>query len=246
MSTSPNSSTSLIGIDTEKSKEEKRKNPVQHYVKFSFVLTYILLLTTGTITFIEAIRTQIPAVRHIMNLETAISVIAGYFYSVFVAQIDKFNQEDKPIEWKDITKTRYVDWAITTPLMLVVLCSVLGLNTNVKVKGLTILSIIALNYLMLYTGYLGEVGQMGRLASMIVGFIPFVILFSIVFTVFILPKYVYANYVLFSVFVSIWALYGVVYMLSEEYKNIAMNILDCIAKCFVGIGLWMYYTKIIT
>lgn len=246
MSTAPNSSTSLIGIDTEKSKEEKRKNPVQHYVKFSFVLTYILLLTTGTITFIEAIRTQIPAVRHIMNLETAISVIAGYFYSVFVAQIDKFNQEDKPIEWKDITKTRYVDWSITTPLMLVVLCSVLGLNTNVKVKGLTILSIVALNYLMLYTGYLGEVGQMGRLASMIVGFIPFVILFSIVFTVFVLPKYVYANYVLFSVFVTIWALYGVVYMLSEEYKNIAMNVLDCIAKCFVGIGLWMYYTKIIT
>jgi len=246
MSTSPNSSTSLIGIDTEKNKEEKRKNPVQQYVKFSFVLTYILLLTTGTITFIEAIRTQIPAIRHIMNLETAISVIAGYFYSVFVTQIDKFDQEDKPIEWKDITKTRYVDWSITTPLMLLVLCSVLGLNTNVKVKGLTILSVIILNYMMLYTGYLGEVGQMGRIASMIIGFIPFVILFSIIFIVFVLPKYVYANYVLFSVFVSIWALYGFVYMLSEEYKNIAMNILDCIAKCFVGIGLWMYYTKIIT
>jgi hypothetical protein len=246
MSTSPNSSTSLIGIDTEKNKEEKRKNPVQQYVKFSFVLTYILLLTTGTITFIEALRTQIPAIRHIMNLETAISVIAGYFYSVFVTQIDKFDQEDKPIEWKDITKTRYVDWSITTPLMLLVLCSVLGLNTNVKVKGLTILSVIVLNYMMLYTGYLGEVGQMGRIASMIIGFIPFVILFSIIFIVFVLPKYVYANYVLFSVFVSIWALYGVVYMLSEEYKNIAMNILDCIAKCFVGIGLWMYYTKIIT
>jgi bacteriorhodopsin len=246
MSTSPNSSTSLIGIETEKNKEEKRKNPVQHYVKFSFVLTYILLLTTGTITFIEAIRTQIPAVRHIMNLETAISVIAGYFYSVFVAQIDKFDQDDKPIDWKDITKTRYVDWAITTPLMLLVLCSVLGLNTNVKVKGLTILSIVALNYMMLYTGYLGEVGQLGRLASMIIGFVPFIIMFSVIFTVFVLPKYVYANYALFSVFVSIWALYGVVYMLSEEYKNIAMNILDCIAKCFVGIGLWMYYTKTIT
>lgn len=246
MSTSPNSSTSLIGIETEKNKEEKRKNPVQHYVKFSFVLTYILLLTTGTITFIEAIRTQIPAVRHIMNLETAISVIAGYFYSVFVAQIDKFDQDDKPIDWKDISKTRYVDWSITTPLMLLVLCSVLGLNTNVKVKGLTILFIIALNYMMLYTGYLGEVGQLGRLASMVIGFVPFIIMFSIIFTVFVLPKYVYANYALFTVFVSIWALYGVVYLLSEEYKNIAMNILDCIAKCFVGIGLWMYYTKIIT
>ena len=245
MSTPSNASTSIIGIDTEKEKEEKKKHPVQQYVKFSFVLTYILLLTTGTITFIEAIRTQIPAVRHILNLETAISVIAGYFYSVFVAQIEKFNQDDKAIEWKDITKTRYVDWSITTPLMLLVLCSVLGFNTNVKVKGLTILFIIVLNYLMLYTGYLGEVGTLGRFAAMVAGFVPFFIMFYIIFFVFVLPKYVRANYVLFSVFVTIWALYGVVYMLSEEYKNIAMNILDCIAKCFVGIGLWAYYTKII-
>ena len=43
---------------------------------FSFTLTYILLLTTGTITLIEALRTKIPLVRHIFNLETVISVIA--------------------------------------------------------------------------------------------------------------------------------------------------------------------------
>ena len=38
---------------------------------FSFTLTYILLITTGTITLIEALRTKIPLVRHIFNLETA-------------------------------------------------------------------------------------------------------------------------------------------------------------------------------
>ena len=39
---------------------------MENYI-FSFYLTYILLLTTATITFIEAIRTKIPAVQHIMN-----------------------------------------------------------------------------------------------------------------------------------------------------------------------------------
>jgi hypothetical protein len=34
-------------------------------------------------------------------------------------------------------------------------------------------------------------------------------------------------------------------MFNEEAKNIAMNILDLIAKCFIGLGLWAYYTKII-
>ena len=41
-------------------------------------------------------------------------------------------------------------------------------------------------------------------------------------------------------------LYGVVYLFDEEYKNIITNILDLITKCLVGLGLWIYYTNIIT
>jgi hypothetical protein len=40
-------------------------------------------------------------------------------------------------------------------------------------------------------------------------------------------------------------MYGVVYMFGEEWKNITMNILDLTAKCLVGLGLWVYYTKIV-
>jgi hypothetical protein len=43
----------------------------------------------------------------------------------------------------------------------------------------------------------------------------------------------------------VWSMYGIVYMLNEEYKNISMNILDFIAKCFIGLGLWAYYTKVL-
>jgi len=234
-----------LGIDNPKEKEEKQKNPVQYYVKFSFMLAYVLLLTTGTITFIEALRTTIPSVRHVMNLETCISIIAGYFYSIFDQKIEEFNKADIPIDWANITMMRYTDWAITTPMMLIVLSLVLGQNTNTPIHLPVMLFIILMNYLMLYIGYLGEVGQMVRLTAMILGFIPFIIMFWTIFMTFIKPKYVFANYALFSVFVSIWALYGVVYMFNEEYKNIAMNILDCTAKCFVGLGLWAYYTKII-
>jgi hypothetical protein len=48
-------------------------------VKSSFYFTYIFLITTGTICFIEALRNPDPKIRHIMNLETCISVVAGYF-----------------------------------------------------------------------------------------------------------------------------------------------------------------------
>ena len=63
------------------SENKKTKNP---YIKFSFMITYILLLTTATITFIEALRTNNPTIRHIFNLETCISLVASYFYLLFL------------------------------------------------------------------------------------------------------------------------------------------------------------------
>jgi hypothetical protein len=85
--------TSSISSPTAKDKNDIRHHPLQYYVKASFMITYILLLTTATITFVEAMRTTNPEIRHILNLETCISVVAGYFYSVFVVQLDKFTAE---------------------------------------------------------------------------------------------------------------------------------------------------------
>ena len=208
----------------------------------SFMMTYILLMTTATITFIEAIRTKIPMVRHILNLETCISIVAGYFYSIFVEKM-KSGKSGK-IDWKDITKTRYIDWCITTPMMLLTLCLVLGMHTKVPVKLSIFLWIVALNYSMLYAGYLGEIGSIGRLESCGLGFIPFFLMFGTIFFVFVKPKYIRDNYILYFTYFVVWSLYGLVYLLSEEWKNVAMNILDFIAKCFIGIGLWGYYTKL--
>ena len=219
---------------------------VKQYIHFSFNITYIFLLTTATITFIEAMRTASPEIRHVLNLETAISVIAGYFYSKFVEQITECERENKVINWADITVTRYIDWSMTTPLMLLVLCLVLSHNIQKTVTLKVITSIVVLNYIMLYLGYLGEVNVMDRFLSMILGFIPFIALFYLIFINYVAPKYVKTNYILFTFFTIVWSMYGIVFMLNEEYKNIAMNILDCISKCFVGLGLWFYFAKIVT
>jgi bacteriorhodopsin len=231
--------------DTPKDKQEKKVNPVQYYVKFSFMITYVLLMTTATITFIEAIRTPVPEVRHVLNLETCISVVAGYFYSIFVGKIEEYGKADKVIDWADITQTRYIDWAITTPMMLLTLCIVLGMNTKTRIDITTMLSVIVLNYFMLYVGYLGESKKMDRFTAMIVGFIAFIGMFGMIFIKFVSPKYVFDNYLLYGMYLSVWSVYGIAYMFNEEYKNITMNILDCTAKCLIGLGLWIYYTKLI-
>ena len=231
--------------DTDKDKKDKAQNPVQYYVKFSFMITYILLLTTATITLIEALRTPVPHVRHIFNLETCISLVAGYFYSIFVGKIEEYGKADKSIDWADITKTRYIDWAITTPIMLLVLSIVLGQNAKIPVKLPGLLLIIALNYTMLYVGYLGENKQLDRTTSMVYGFIAFFIMFGLIFFTFLSNKFILANYALYGFYIIVWSIYGIAFTMNEEYKNIVMNILDCISKCFIGLGLWAYYTKII-
>ena len=119
-------------------------------------------------------------------------------------------------------------------------------NIGKSVKLMTILPIVGLNYLMLLSGYLGETGVLSHLVSLIPGFGAFFVMFYLIYVNYVKPVFSKANYNLFYIYLGIWSLYGVVFMFNEEYKNIFTNILDAIAKSGLGLGLWVYYTKIIT
>lgn len=221
------------------------ENKISHGIRYSFTITYILLLTTATITFIEAMRTKSPMVRHVLNLETCISIVAGYFYSVFIGKLDEHEDKQEDIQWQDITTARYIDWSITTPLMLLALCIVLSNEINAVIHLPVMLGVVALNYMMLYTGYLGENGSLERNVAALLGFVPFIAMFGIIYWKYVAPKYDLANRVLFFVYLTIWSLYGIVYNFDVASKNIAMNALDLTAKCLIGLGLWVYYVHII-
>lgn len=236
-------------MDTEKGSRSEitpLTNPkISSGIKFSFTITYILLLTTATITFIEAIRTKNPVVRHVLNLETCISVVAGYFYSIFTTKINTYEKTNTNINWKELIETRYIDWSITTPLMLLALCVVLSTEINLVVHLPIILLIVILNYAMLYAGYLGETQFLDRTTANIAGFLPFFAMFGLIYWKYVAPKYNLTNRVLFYFYFIVWSIYGIVYLFDEETKNIAMNILDLFAKCLIGLGLWVYYVHIV-
>jgi len=238
-----NASANILNVKNKPNEPEYKK--LENSVKFSFNITYIFLLTTATITFIEAIRTPFPNIRHVMNLETCISVVAGYFYSVFMSKIATSEEKRENIDWAEITQTRYIDWAITTPMMLLALCLVLSQNSKTTIHVFTILGIIALNYIMLYFGYLGEMKTMDKKTADFAGFAAFFAMFYIIFNQFVKPVFRLDNMALYGFYLIIWSMYGIVYMFNEEYKNIAMNYLDLTAKCLIGLGLWVYYTKIV-
>ena len=95
----------------------------------TFYITYAFLMTTATITFIEAIRTKNPKIRNILNLETCISVVAAFYYGQFVDDLQV------GVNYEKINLTRYVDWSITTPIMLLVLVLALLFNNKKQTSG---------------------------------------------------------------------------------------------------------------
>ena len=207
-------------------------------VKGTFAITYILLITTGTITFIEALRDQsISSTTHVMNLETAISVIAGYFYTLFMGEITRSEDTKTPLNWDKINTYRYVDWSITTPIMLLVLCMFLAHNAKTTIHVFTYFSVVVLNYIMLTFGYLGETNITSRETGLIGGFIAFFLMFAIIYRKFIMPKWSVSNNLLFGLYFVVWSLYGVAALMSYRIKNIMYNILDLFAKNFFGLYL---------
>jgi len=208
-------------------------------VKNTFYITYAFLMTTATITFIEAMRTKDMNIRNILNLETCISVVAAFFYGKFVSDLEK------GIDYDKINTTRYVDWAITTPIMLLVL--VLAFLYNNKAGALSFskfVLILIMNYAMLGFGYVGEIGMLNKTIANGLGFVSFSAMYYYIYRHFIRGYKNFDNKLLFALFVFLWALYGVFYFMEETKRNVGYNILDLFSKCFVGIFFWAYFTKV--
>ena len=218
-----------------------------YFVKVTFYITYVFLLTTATVTFIEAMRTSDSKVRHILNLETCISVVAAFFYSKFIADIEDKETNKLPLDYKSITLQRYTDWMITTPIMLLVLCLAFVYNNKQSLNFFTFLVILLLNYAMLISGFAGETGIIQNTnLTQFMGFFFFAILFGFLYVKFLSKKNNFDNKIIYYSFLILWAFYGIFYNMDHELRNIGYNVLDLLAKCFVGIFFWAYFTKVFT
>jgi bacteriorhodopsin len=171
-----------------------------------------------------------------MNIETAISLVAGMVYSFLNEEVRK-----PGADLKKITQIRYVDWSITTPLILLVL--LLFYNGENSIDYKTYLGVVSLNAGMLYSGYLGESGAIHKMTGGIAGFLFFGAMLALFYSCCVPGS---KNPIVFWIFALIWTLYGVVYYLEdEETKNICYNVLDVIAKALFGVVLWSYYGKVL-
>jgi hypothetical protein len=194
-----------------------------------------------TIFFTRTTPSQYYIINQLLYLEVFVQVIEAMFYIWLVYNFNKVT---------NVTPKRYVDWFITTPSMLITLMVYmiyLGYkNNNIDTTGMTLFGIlkdnletvskiISLNWLMLILGYLGEVKIISTVFGVLLGFIPFLFYYYIIY-------YKYAvqsetGMKLFWYFFFFWSIYGIVALLPYNLKNAIYNILDLFAKNFFGLFL---------
>ena len=181
----------------------------------------------------------------IIIMETVVQFIEFLFYIWLVFSIASRSM--------NVTAIRYIDWFITTPIMLITTILYMAYNSdNDKFKdkdnNITLFSIfkkdykiiskfIIFNFLMLLFGLLGELGILNRYISLILGTIFFILSFKIIYDYY--AKLDDDNKPLFYFIFIVWLLYGVAFIFNYKYRNVSYNILDIFSKNFYG--LYIFY-----
>ena len=158
-----------------------------------------------------------------VNLELVVTIIQFIFYTTLIRN---HNIETMAI-------TRYYDWMITTPLMLISMSTYFlykggeqgGMIDVIKKYKKQFTKIVTFNLIMLVAGYLGEIGYISKEVAFVVGTFAFVMTFSIIY-----KEMNGAGKGIFNLITGVWGLYAVAYMLPSTQKNVLYNALDLVSK----------------
>ncbi len=213
-------------------------------MRLTFYISIIVQLITGIVTFggiFYKLPKQDRVLKDILGLETIVQFVEGIFYIYIISSL-------RYMRSNVITKRRYLDWIITTPMMLLstilymeyennkLANKILNTKEFISDNRKNITNMFLFNILMLVSGFLGETGILVKSISIPIGFIFLFLSFNIM----------YKNYVgkadinkkIFMLMIIIWSMYGFAAMSSTIIKNISYNILDIISKNFYGLYLF--------
>jgi bacteriorhodopsin len=212
---------------------------------FHFSLSFMIF--AFLFTLVSTIIVKKPELRRILYLECIVTFVSCCVYTLFnivltnvdTLQLTTTKKEDL---FALLNTLRYIGWYITTPIMMSVMSIVMANNLKMSFPSLNfLLFIVFLDYIMLFFGILGEIGVIDLIPAMILGFIPFLIMFYIVFMKYVYGKKNTFNNFLFAFYFVLWTSYGMVYIINPETKTITTNSLDITSKGFLAIILSIMY-----
>jgi bacteriorhodopsin len=177
--------------------------------------------------------------KNALAMETSVNVIASVVYLELSAKLLSG-------DYASASDLRYVDWFITTPLLLgsfVFYCTYADETERPDGKqrrfnGALFAVLIALNLGMLLSGFLARSPQAaafdavhGSLPLYVAGMACFAGLAAVIVAQYWWVWMVY-------VFLSVWLLYGLAFLLPVLLRESAYNVLDVVSKALFGVFLY--------
>jgi hypothetical protein len=224
---------------------------IKKWFRYTLKLSIIVQFATLAISLLVITKKTPPeyvVIKDLFFFELFVEMIEVTFYIWLVYNYKKLS---------NMTPNRYKDWVLTTPTMLITLISYLifleakatkqtsslRLTSILKDNYKTLVPILYLNWMMLLFGYLGEIKVIPIVYSVLLGFIPFLIYYYMIYKNYVSKNTSSAGLTIFMYFFCFWSLYGVAAFMPYYIKNIIYNILDLFAKNFFGIFLvYIIYT----
>jgi bacteriorhodopsin len=219
----------------------------------AFASLFVQVVTGGieAVGLTYKVRPEDEILKDILLSELIVQFVEFLFYCYLVYKI-VFQRISSAI-----TSQRYIDWSITTPIMLInfaIFFIYLDKKNNkesnkkldyseiIKQEKVPFLLLVVANALMLLFGYLGEIGILNNPLSTAIGFIPFAFIFKQLYSRYVGKDLV--SLITFYAIFLIWALYGVAAVLPFALKNTFYNILDLFSKNAFGLFLFFFLRQL--
>ena len=124
----------------------------------------------------------------------------------------------------------------------------IGIIDYIKKNKSDVIKVVVANMIMLLFGLMGELGYIQYQLAIVLGFIPFLYYYNLIYQKYIKNKEpTTERRGLYWFFFIVWSLYGVAAFMPYVLKNSAYNILDLFAKNLTGLFLvyilWKFRVK---
>lgn len=177
----------------------------------AFFMLGFVAMAAGTLWFFMERNDLKPELRSVATYAAVITFVASILYYVMKDMVAFPGGAIDAAAVEATTPVRYIDWLITTPLLLIEFGIIVALAGAAK-KGLITRLVIA-DIIMIVTGYLGEVGEPGSAGNVIFFVISVLAWLYIVYAVFSVkisgaPEHVRRAVAIMRLFVIIgWSIY---------------------------------------
>ena len=230
------------------------------YLTLSSFLTLSGFIDVGAFRGADSntIKSRQSKLRYALAIETAVGLVAGIVYYMFLS---------KSADSAWVLNRRYLDWYLTTPLLLLSFALYCGAAVDDKITPPMELSTLlkrdyvyafVLTLAMLILGFLHEkTRNQARNLFLVLGFVAFAFVFWFMREIKNRAKKEIVNSgagkgtdvadatyeldVLFWIFLGVWFLYGVVAAIPQKHpgvRHVSYNVLDGISKATFGVFLW--------